>query len=549
MATLRDEIASDFSRGMEDSAAVTAFPRDAVELLLNGRVEPDGTISVRPGSRRKHLAAIADDTGYGGITFQPSTGPEQIVAIVGSTAKYSVNAGATWIEIATGLREDYYSFATMRVGATTYLFAANGDTTIKRWDGATWDDLPGAPSGVKFIAIFNGRLYATGHNGPLVQASAIADPEEWTRPAGLLIQMQAHDGNDPTGMHQVGKRLLLFTRSSTAYVEGYGEATIIVAAGATGFSESVGCIGFRTIASVGDNAICWLSERGIEHYSPDRGIVLRSAGIREFFRDVARSEMKGAPGMASATYDAANHHYHLALSTTGAQNDRVIVLNLLTGALAVDQFTDAEDGTVTFTVDADGYLTAVLDGSGYEGRSIGSYFGFATTGSSGDPVAVDAEGVYLESITVGSLPATLFMGPSEAYGSSLHSLGYDGFLREHVDETLDDVLLDGTGGAAINFIVVSRPFTFGYPYRKKVRLVRIATINDATATVTVRVRAGGEISNVKTLTMGPSGLDQPTRAKARPKGVGDAPQVEIRTSDPIRLAMIGVSAEILRETY
>lgn len=546
MATFRDDFSADFSAGMNDSAATTAFPRNAVALLMNGRVEPDGTISVRPGSLRKHPTALKNDTGYGAITFQPSSGPEQIVAISGDTAKYSVNNGVTWTTITTGLREDYYSFATMRVGADTFLFAANGDTTIKRWDGGTWDTLPGAPSGVKFIATFNGRLYATGHNGVIIQASAIADPETWTRPAGLLVQVQTHNGNTPTGMHQIGNRLLIFDRESTSYIEGYGEATIVVAAGVTGFSNSVGCIAFRSIVSVGDNAVCWLSERGIEHYAIGRSIELKSTGIREFFRQISRLEMKVSPGMASAAWDAANQNYHLALSTTGSQNDRVVVLNLLTGAAAIDQFSDAT-GDVTFYIDDDGYLT--VGSNQYEARSIDGYLSFATGGAGGDPVAVDSEGVYLESVTIGSLPATLFMAPSDVEAMSLHSLGYDGFVREHLGGSEDDVHSDGTGGSAINFVVVSRPFTFGYPYKKKARLIRIATINSSTATVRVRVRSGGVSGNEKILQIKPSGLDQPSRDKARVSLKGDAPQVEVRTSDPIRLALVGVSAELLRETY
>ena len=154
MATLLNQETTNFSTGMVDSAAATAFPRYALAQIINGRLQPDGTVKRRSGTIRTSVAAPNAGIGYGGSRFTAADGTEMLISICGSVAKKSTDKGVTWTEIATGLRQDYYSIATMRIGATNYLFMANADTTIKRYDGTTWDTLPNAPPGVKFLAPF-----------------------------------------------------------------------------------------------------------------------------------------------------------------------------------------------------------------------------------------------------------------------------------------------------------------------------------------------------------------------------------------------------------
>ncbi len=152
---------TDFSRGMVDSAALTAYPRNAGQLLENARIQPNGRPRRRKGSRRKHASAQSETTPYGAITFTTAAGTVQEIAFFGDEAYMSDDGWASQSTIATSLRQDYYDFAIMRVGSTNYLFAANGDTTVKRWDGSTWDTLPNAPSGARRIEVFNRRLWVT----------------------------------------------------------------------------------------------------------------------------------------------------------------------------------------------------------------------------------------------------------------------------------------------------------------------------------------------------------------------------------------------------
>ncbi len=210
---------------MIDSAAATAFPKNAVAQILNGRLQPDGTVRRRWGTIRTSSATPNAGTGYGGAKFTLANGTDLLVVICGAKAYKSTDKGVNWTEIATGLRQDYYSFATMRVGATNYLYMANGDSTIKKYDGTTWSTVANAPSGVKYIAVFNGRLYAAGHSGVIVQGSQIANPEVWASPFGVTVQILTHDGDPPTALFQIGPHLLVFDRDGTSYLDGFGQQT------------------------------------------------------------------------------------------------------------------------------------------------------------------------------------------------------------------------------------------------------------------------------------------------------------------------------------
>ena len=448
-------------------------------------------------------------------------------------------------------RSDYYSFAAMRVGTTNYLFAANGDTTIKRWNGTTWDTLPNAPSGVKYVASFNGRLYGTGHSGVLVQGSAEADPTLWASPDGVTLQVP----QAPTGMFQIGPHLLVYDLEETSYIDGYGETDIVVAEGAIGFSRSVGCVGFRTIAAVGDNAVCWLSKRGVEYYSPSTGIVLLSNSVRRFLFGLDWTQLYGNPGQMSAAYDAIEQNYQIALSTSGARNNRILCLNLQDqiqyqrpgpkGAASVDILASPSGGDVFFGSD-DGYLVAV--GVGLQADADADDYMTLATGSGGDSLAADADG-YLSIVTNDTLPATLFFAPCASRATTIYSLGYDGFVRRHFDVTTDDAASNGTGGSDVTMSVVSRPFLFGAPeQRKRVRVVHVSVVSADPVDVTIIPRGRGVQGNSHTVSYPGTALLESRRKKVLTHIVADEPQVEVQTTSDAKISLIGADAELLRDS-
>lgn len=556
MAQLVQELSTDLSFGTVDSAAPTAMPKNACSSILNGRLQPDGTIRRRWGSQRTHPSVLNAATGWGGVRFRTAAGAEQMVVFFGTKAYYSTDQGATWTQAATGLHEDYYSFATMRVGATNYLFAANGDTTIKKWTGSAWGTVANAPSGVKYVAVFNGRLYATGHSGVIVQASAIGDPETWASPNGLTVQILTNSGNTPTAMFQLGPHLLVSDLESTSYIDGYGQATLVVAVGAIGFSRSVGCAAFRTMVGVGDNGAAWLSRRGVEYYTAASGIVLVSKGVQNFLQGVDWDKINSEPGVPSAAYDETDQNYCVMLPTGSLRLTRCLVINLLQqvqwqrpgprAAASIDRY-PASGGGLLFSGDAAGYLQT--DPAGFEFKTdVNGYASPATLASgASDPTSSDASG-YLTTVTNDTVPATLFTAPAPGRPSVIHSLGSDGFVRRHLNANTDDALSDGTAGTAVELDVTSRAFLAGRPrQRKRARAVHVAAIAQAQATLTVSVTSGFDASPDQAVTIPATlGFDA-QRRDAAAHLVSDEPHVRVRTTDDIRLSLLGLTSEPMRE--
>ncbi len=556
MPRLYSELATDFARGMHDTDAATAFPKNAAKSIQNGRVRPDGTISRRPGSRRTHATVTNANTGYGAFWFTRTTGVTQLVAIFGTVAYSSDDDGVTWSSIATSLRADYYSFATMRDSGTNYLYLANGDTTVKRWDGLTWDTNPNAPSGVQFLATFNRRLWYAGHSGVTVVGTQIENPGVVAVPNGLSVQVLTYSGNELTGMFQIGPHLLVFDEDATSYIDGFGEQTLIVASGATGFSRSVGCIAFRTVVSVGDQQVCWLSKRGVEYYSPGAGIRLLTRWIQTFMDTIDQSQIRSARGEPSAAYDAITQNLWVALSTDGVVNNRVLVMNLLKegrnwiGSPAIDDKELGAETTYLFLEGVDGYLTT--DPGGFELRTDSEgYATLAVPPDTGVATSEDANG-YLQNAGVDTtVPATLFMGPSLVAGGDavMHSQGSDGFVRAYEDTyDNDDELSDGSGGVNVTMTLVSRPFLLSRPrHRKRVRAVHLSAINDEVVSYTVAVRVAGTLLAGQSASISATNFNQPKRTRVMTSGVGDAPEISIQVTQQTRISLVGISAEILRE--
>lgn len=553
MGLLKPEETLSFERGTFEGASPARAPKNSVSQCANGRILTDGTIERRWGTQRKHPNAITTGIGYGAAWHRPS-GVSQILTFIDLVASKSEDGGVTWADVtgANVLTTGYYDFASMRVGSTTYLFAANGNTSVWRWDGTTLDALPNAPSGVKYLAVFNGRLWWAGHNGVLLQGSRVANPAISASPSGVTVQILDHGGDDITGLYQLGSNLLVFSADQTSYVNGYGEATLITATDGEGFSRSVGCIAHRTIRGVGDNQVCWLSRRGLEHYAPNTGITLLSRDLADLMESMNREFVSENPGAPSGEYDSVAQLYRLAMSTAGERNNQTLIIHMRhrgtgwIGAPTVDRIM-AADGLL-LSADADGY--GQLGATGYELQSdLDGYAELATEGPAGEQVTEGADG-YGELTIAESAPATLFVGPSTERGSAIHSLGYDGFVREHDVEglDLDDAHSDGSEGEDVELHMVSRAFLFGNArQRKRARVAHVASTNSAEVSVEVRVRGGGVESAARTVTIPATALDQPKRKSKKVLAVGDDLRLDIRSTDRVRITLLGLSAEPLRE--
>lgn len=554
----RIELGTDFSRGMIDDVAATAYPRNCAASIINGRIQPDGTCRRKPGSHRLHPTALnSGATSYGLIEYTTAGGTTQLINIVGTKFFYSVDGGVNWTD-GTGantLTSGYYTFATMEVAGVIWLFAANGNTSLWRWNGATLTATPNAPAGVPYIAVHNARLWAAGHAIGRAAASKIDDPTVWATPDGLYVTVKTHDGSIITGLFQIGPHLLVFGEDATAYIDGFGEQTLIVAAGATGFSRSVGCIAFRTITGIGENGACWLSKRGIEYYTPGAGIRLVSRGIQKFLQTYNRTAIADNPGIPCGVYDSVSSEYWCALPGLGATtNNKIAVINLLqqgtgwAGAASIDEIQGAGSGTSLFfkDTDGDGYLEVDATGVGLT-TGVGGYAELADPGEGIVPT-VDGGAGYLNSSLTESIAASLCIAADADRGSAVHSAGYDGFVRKHTDwGDLEDILSTGAGGLDVELEIVGRPDLFGDPHNdKRVRTVHVQTIQDVESTVTVAVRAGGQETDEHNITMPATSFNQPQHGHARVKVDGGQPQPVIRTTDDVRVAVVGLTAKPLR---
>ena len=556
MRLLYEETAS-FAGGMNDSAAATAYQPNEAQFILNCRIAPDGTAQVRRGSRRLMLDSPGAGVGYGGVEFELTDGRPQLVIFVGERAFASDDDGATWAEIASGLPEAYWSLTTMRIRDKVNLIAANGGEHVYRWDGETWDTLPGAPAGVKYLATFNDRLYAAGHDGNMIVASKIRDPEEWTPPDGLEYQIGIHDGGGITGLAVAGAYLLIFKRDSVAWLDGFGNSDIIVGQGPRGVSQSIGCVAFRTIQSFGDRGVVWLSERCIHLYLNGEVHSITDRQLREFFGSGVNWELiDERPGVPVGAYHPALHEYWLALPSRDVQrpqNDTVIVANGVTGALTIWR----NAGTSPALSPAD-----VVDAQGFRIAALLPAYSF---------VEDDHGCIYFEGPFVGPDPEGLRIGdvvfPVEVYeaqvghGGYAHaalfkagrdrilSLGADGIVR-HLDHgEWDDEWPDGSFGIPFAAEVLTRPMLFGQPFRRKrARVIDVLATADRDAEVEVSVVARGKDGAPRTLEFPAAEGKQPRRKRALVNGVGDTLQVRLRTTKAgLRIAGIRLAAEVLRQ--
>lgn len=541
---LRTETTASFARGANDSADATAYRQDEVAWIVNGRVRPDATLEARRGSKRLHSAALGGgEQGYGGASFMRADGTAQWIVFFGPTAYVSSDDGANWTQIATGLRRDYWSLCTMRVGATNYLLCVNGGTAYK-WDGSTWSVLAGCPSGAKFGAVFNERFYVAGHNGNIVQASAIADPEKWTIPDGLAFQIQTHDGDDQlTGLYAIASVLLVFKRHSTSYVNGFGYSDLVVAAGASGLSRSVGCIGWRTIKAADAEGIMWLSERGVERYVPGGRIELVSNRLRTFFKNISWDGILADQGEPTALFYPQEHEYWLALPAAGAQNNYIYVYNTATGANALYQYGSLTGGTV-FNNNS-GYFSFTDESGRSLMRVESGYLRVATGSETGVYGKVGADG-YFTLVQTAHDNAVLFQADIGGRPSAPIGCGYDGFVRHLDTGTKDDALSNDTGGNLVTLVVEDRPHLFGDRWhRKRARIIEALVVAPDGGVVDLSLMVDGVEKQTHSITIEPTQLNRPQRIFARVNGRGYSLQVKARSTDAVAIASLGMAAERL----
>lgn len=558
---LQIEASQTFARGMNDSAAPSEYRPDEVAMLLNGRVSMDGnTIERRGGSKRSHSAALNSGAqAYGGIEYMTAAAQEQLVVFVGDKMYYSTDDGENWTNPsgATGLPTARWSLSIMRVGGDNLLLCAAGGNDIYSWNGATWTTLTNTPNGVKYLAVFNGRLWAGGHSGITVAASKVNDPNTWAVPDGVTVQAYTHDGDtEITGLFQLGGVLMVFKRGSVGYIEGFGYRTLTVETGSRGISRSVGCISSGSISPVGEQAIMWLSERGFELYRVGGQITLVSRPVQKFVDSLAWSNILANGGIPDSLWWPQKNVYWCAVPTVGTQNNYIFEYRpatvsgedeLLPPALQIHN-TVVTGATFTGTMYVeDGYLHYQNDASRNQVEIVSGYLTVLSPSENGQWVELSSSYLALSG-TLGTAPAVLLASDRGTVARAPYAVGYDGFVRLMEEGDKDDVLSNDTGGNDIGLHVVTRPMLFGQQFRRKRgRTVRVHAKAAAASTLDMNLVADGENKTTHEIALPASTGDMPTSHKSRINGKGYALQVDMRSTDDVTIAGVELYAEPLRE--
>lgn len=557
MSRLYPERATSFARGMNDTAAPTDYLKDEVKLMENGRPSFAGTTAERrKGSQFTHAAAIGDGPCWFSEEFVRADGQRQIVAIFGTQAFVSSDIGASWTEItpvSPTLVEAYYDFASMRVGSTNYLYLANGADDILRWDGTTMDVLTQPETGVKFVEVFNDRLYLAGHDGVNIAACAVGDPSKWNTATdgAFVVRAQTHQGDtEIRGMFQAGTALLVWKRDSTNYVEGFGVRTIVVESGARGVSRSVGCVSFRTVRALRDGAIMWLSERGFELYQPGSAITLVSRPLQVFVNRLGWGTIAENEGVPSAVYYPRRYEYWCAVPRVGTLNSAIYVYREGDERRPASQYIHtlaaSEEGETVQITDGD---LAIGGGAGASTISIVSGDMVVNDAGDLDKLFVEVDDGDLAIIEQAEVGRVMFLADDGDDIAHVFEGTTEGRVAKMDTGDRDRLEPDGSGGTAITMRLVGRPFLFGDPVQpKRARHMRITVSAEATDSVlTALVLCDGrETARFEDVDVDTSSTSTPVHVRLRVTGTGRNIVPAIETTDPVRIEALEVEAEARR---
>ena len=493
-----------FRGGMRQAGSLVQYRADEVELLENWHARPDGSAYPRGGTQRKATGPVgtaylesAWGRGVGTLWKNDGADGEDWLGVWNKTMYRSTNRGLTWAGIAVDFTTStrIMRFAEMTyLGAPHLLMVNGGGGWI--WNGTTFSALANMPAGVQHLAVFNERLWVTGSgDNPTVWASKIADPTVFAIPDGLSIRVQPHGGGGRNmGLLPLRDVMLVFKRSSTAFVDGYGDSDLVVAAGSRGISGTTGCVAPRSAVNVGGGRGMWLSERGIEFYQQGGEAEVISDGIKDIVDD-AIARTGNLPMVPTGMYVAERDEYWLALPVDDNENTVLVVVNVETKAISLDRFTtQAQNGT--------------------SARGIGS----------------------------------LFMSRPSGYGElQPHAQApWDGLVRRLDVGTMDDVRTDGSLGYLIHRTALSRPHAFRAPFaQKRVRGIDATGVATDPARLDLAVVVDGEESRPHSREIRPGNRSRPVRARVLVRGT--QVQSMVRSTDPVTLRTMRVQAEPLRE--
>lgn len=206
---------------------------------------------------------------------------------------------------------------TRRWGATPYLvgrFPGNGylSHADRKSDGqltATAKDIVGVPV-IRLMCSHQGRLVIVPQSDPgRVMQSETGYPGTFLRSEYCVAD---HGGSEITGLASYAGRLLAFTRTSVYDVNGMIPQPIV---------DGIGCAAHRSICSLPDGRLIWLSHDGFYTMTQDGAVTCVSTDMHETLK---REMSKTFTSRAVSTFNAEFQEYICAVTPAGRHRNSLM---------------------------------------------------------------------------------------------------------------------------------------------------------------------------------------------------------------------------------
>lgn len=341
-----------FSGGLNLRDAVDAVdPTQAIDAM-NVEFTLKGAVRQRPGYDNFTTSALSQRPTNIEPYYNAAGNIAQIVT-GSSTRLDTVGSDGAVVASATSLTSGQpWSFARFASPANDYIYAGNGENSLRRWDGSSWATVSASPQAALLEATQEGKLggrlaaaavkSATTFAGQTATPSHVffsdgADPTSWTN--GNYVQLAPGDGEKITAMAAWQDGLYVFKESKFFKFYGVTDVGGVARFDYYPINTGVGCVGPRAIAA-GSDGLYFADRKGV-YRTRGQAPELVSDAIGPIFDSLLPTSTYYEGGVQAQAYASnvamAFHNERLYVSFTSAssENDRTLVFDPRLNAWAI----------------------------------------------------------------------------------------------------------------------------------------------------------------------------------------------------------------------